>query len=349
MLKVLVPDVPTAAQVLPYLRAIDENKHYTNGGPLVRELERRMGGVAVSSATLGLEIAARCVFRGRRVRVPAFTFVATVTALLRAGFEPVLCDVDEDWCLSDIDHQSLSVCPFGAPVQPGGLVDAAAAWGNQHQGVRVFSLHATKALPAGEGGMVCGPPELLERIRKLSNFGLEVTPFAHGIVSEPGTNAKLSEYHAAVGLASLDRWAETSAKRRELETLYRAELADVEMQRRPMGAYTTFPVLVRNADRVSRAMAERGIQTRRWYTPTLERHPAFRSLEIEGDLRNTRRLNKELLCLPFHTSMRPDDVGRVCETLRWAISKSAGKGSSTGSRTSSAMSKSAAAPGSTPS
>ena len=120
-LKVLVPDVPTADEILPYLRRIDGAQWYSNGGPLVRELEERMGGVAVSSATLGLELAAQCLFdRRKRVRLPAFTFAATATAVMRAGFEPILCDVGPDWGLVDPDErQTLNVCPFGAAVSGG--------------------------------------------------------------------------------------------------------------------------------------------------------------------------------------------------------------------------------------
>ena len=338
MLKVLVPDVPTADQILPYLRRIDEAKWYSNSGPLVRELEGRLGGVTVASGTLGLELAAAVVFRRKRVRVPAFTFAATATALVRAGFEPVICDVGPDWALVNPDEQSLSVCPFGAAIKSPGLIDAASAWGNQTTGVRVFSLHATKSLPAGEGGLVCGPPSMMERIRHLANFGLESTPYAHGIVREVGTNAKMSEYHAAVALAAVDRWDATATRRRELNAAYIERLEDVERQPRADGVYTTFPVLVRNAAGVARDMAERGIETRRWYTPTLDLHPAFRTCKVEGDLVMSRRLNDELLCLPFHAGVTMDDVDRVCETLRWAITRN-GKGrSSTGRQTLSAMS-----------
>ena len=336
MLKVLVPDVPTAGEILPYLRRIDEAKQYTNTGPLVQELERRMGGVTTSSATTGLELAARCVFKRRQVRVPAFTFAASVTALLRAGLEPVLCDVGDDWALVSPDEHSLNVCPFGAPVRGGGLIDAASAWGNQHEGARVFSLHATKALPAGEGGLVCGDAELIARIRRLANFGLEATPFAHGIVTEAGTNAKLSEYHAAVALAALDRWDATAAWRVALSGMYRERLYDLRWQPRPHGVYTTFPVMVRNADAVARDMASEGIETRRWYTPTMERHPAFRSLKVDGPLERCNRLNDELLCLPFHAGVIPH-IDRVCEVLKWAITRNDRVRSFTKRRTSSAI------------
>lgn len=336
MLRVLVPDVPTSDQILPYLRRIDEAKWYSNRGPLVQELERRTGGVTVSSATAGLELVAPLVFRNR-VRVPAFTFAATATALLRAGLEPVLCDVGEDWALVNPDAQSLNVCPFGAPVKGGGLIDAAAAWGNQKTGLRVFSFHATKSLPAGEGGLICGDADILSRVVRLSNFGLEITPFAHGIVNVAGTNAKLSEYHAAVALAALDRWQESALWRIELDIAYRERLADMRLQPRPAGIYTTFPLRVWNAAKVAEDMASRGIETRRWYTPTLDRHPAFRHLKTEGDLPMCKALNDEVICLPFHRAV----IGRVdevCEVLRWAITRNGKARSSTGRRTSSAIS-----------
>lgn len=314
-LKVLSPKLPAADKLAPYLQRIDASGWYSNSGPLVKELEARMGGVSVSSATLGLELSAGVVFRKlKRVRIPAFTFVATATALIRAGFEPVLCDVGEDWILSDIGDDSLPVCPFGAAVPPGPLVDAAAAWGNQAQGNRVYSLHATKALGAGEGGMVCGSPEVLERVRRLANFGLESTDFSHGVVGEVGTNAKMSEYHAAVALASLDAWVETVAARKVLSDAYRERLT-VPMQPRADGVYTSMPVVVHDAPWVASRLAELGIETRRWYTPTLDRHPAFRHLPREGDLRRVHELEASVLCLPFHLHMTIADVDRVCTWL----------------------------------
>lgn len=324
MIRVLVPDCPTADEILPYLREIDANRWYSNGGPLVKRLEAKLGGACVSSATTGLEIAAKRIFRRRKVRIPAFTFVATATALLRAGFDPVLCDVDESWALRDIDEDSLPVCPFGAPVAPGGLVDAAASFGLQTAGSRVYSLHATKALPAGEGGVVCGSEELVEYVRRQANFGLQSTAFAHGIVSEAGVNGKMSEYHAAVALASLDRAAASIKWRMELEKQYRLRLGWVQTQQRPLGPYTTFPVLVPDAAAVAKKMAERGIETRRWYTPTLERHPAFASLKVEGRLEKCAQLNEQAICLPFHAGVTLRDVDYICEALKWATTSTTG-------------------------
>jgi len=315
-LKVLVPDLPFAHELLPYFERIDEAQWYTNDGPLVRELEEKIGGVAVSSGTLGLELAAKALFKHKRIRIPAFTFPATATALLRAGFTPVLCDVDRDsWALPGPDDRSLIVSPFGAPVS-GYLVDAASSWGNPVDGNRVYSLHATKCFPAGEGGLVCGGAELLEQIRRARNFGFE-----DSLVAWPdGTNAKMSEYHAAVALASLNRLPRIVAKRQALEVRYRANLRDVvEMQNRPIGSYAIFPILVPDRDRVALKLKEQGIETRSWYCPTLDQHPAFGNLTIAKPLKTSTMLADRLLCLPFHGFLTEDDVDQVSDRLRAAL------------------------------
>jgi len=310
MIRTLIPDLPTAEELLPYMRIIDRNRQYTNNGPLVQELERRTGAVAVSSATLGLELAARHVF-GKTVRVPAFTFCATATACRRAGLEVILCDVDSlTLALDRIDEDSLPVCPFGAPVM-GPLVDAAGAWGNTVSGNRVYSLHATKALPAAEGGLVCGDEDLKQHVSYMRNFCLD-----DGQCIGIGTNAKMSEYHAAVALAGLERWERTASRRMQMEARYRANLKDiVRMPVRPPGVYAIFPVMVTDAALSARLLDECGIETRRWYTPTLDRHPAFRGLAREGALPVCQRLNRELLCLPFHMHLSDEDIDTVCQAL----------------------------------
>lgn len=317
-MKVLIPDLPTADELLPFLRAIDDNRQYSNHGPLVRELESRLNGVLVSSATLGLEIMAQLLFRRSfGVRIPAFTFVATATAAVRAGLSPRICDVDRDtWALNNPDDNSINVSPFGAPVSGGRLIDAAGAWGNEVSGNRVYSLHATKCFPAGEGGLVCGDPDLLARIRAMANFGLR-----EGMVSVPnGTNAKLSEYHAAVALASLERLPKIVARRQALEARYRQNLAGkVEMQRRPIGSYAIFPVLVPDRERVAKKLAEQGIETRSWYCPTLESHPMYANLPTDGPLKTAKMLSAQLLCLPFHTFLSDADVDEASDRLLSAM------------------------------
>lgn len=307
MLPVLKVRLPTADDLLPYLRQIDAGGQYTNDGPLVRELEQRLGGVCVSSATLGLELAAKHVFRCGRVRVPAFTFAATATAVVRAGLEPVFCDIDPDAWAAVPDDRTLAVCPFGFPAS-GPLVDAAGAWPNVPAGNAVVSLHATKPLAAGEGGVVFGDDGLLDYVRHARNFGMR-----HGIVAGAGTNAKMSEYHAAVGLASLVLYPSLHAHRDSIASRYADNLAG-RVEIRPYRGGTIYPVLVDDPVATAARLARHGFETRRWYCPTLDQHVAFADCRREP-LPVTQTIAARLLCLPFHTYMTVADVDTICEVL----------------------------------
>lgn len=239
MIPLLIPDLPSAEQLLPWLQRIDNAKWYTNFGPLVQEFESKLVKLlspkktiyltTTSSGTTALELAllALNIPKNHDALVPAFTFPATATAIKRVGLNPIFTDIDpHTWLLTpDIARQVLKkisfdvvvpVATFGCP-QPTEswdkfseetgipvLIDAAAAFGNQTIGQRciiTFSFHATKPFGIGEGGLViANSAEFIHQVKKLSNFGFE-----SGKISKCGSNAKLSEYHAAVGLAQLER------------------------------------------------------------------------------------------------------------------------------------------------
>jgi len=372
----LVPDLPRAEELLPYLRRIDAARWYTNFGPLVRELEARLateaclGGtgtqyaVTVANATLGLEVAllALGLPPGGRVLMPALTFVATATAALRAGYQPVFCDVDpETWLLTpQIAHAAMARTPVDAvmPVATYGnpctadawdefsastglpvVIDAAGAFGNQTCGRRisvVFSLHATKSLAAAEGGaVVSANPEYADKVRRLTNFGIDLsaqpasTEGSSGLVRREGTNAKLSEYHAAIGMAALDRWPQTSTCRRALHSRYvgllRERCPDVAFQRREDdGVYSILPVGLParvTAAMVYRQLAEAGIESRRWYCPPLDQHPAFSACEVAGPLPTCARLGEQLIALPFHTLMTHTEIEAVVAAVEAIVGR----------------------------
>ncbi|MBV8032381.1 MAG: DegT/DnrJ/EryC1/StrS family aminotransferase [Betaproteobacteria bacterium] len=366
----LVPELPTAEELAPYLRRIDEAHWYTNFGPLVRELEADMARrlsepglpsqhvVSVSNATLGLELAllALKLPPGSRVLMPALTFVASAAAAMRAGCVPVFCDIEPDtWILSPrIAREALRKvrvdvvmpvstygCPqdmkewdafsddTGIPV----VVDAAGAFGNQSAGVRcvsVFSLHATKALAGAEGGFVCAAdPIYAGRVRVLSNFGIEPATDTQratgttGVVHSAGTNGKLSEYHAAIALAALERWERTSTRRIDLHRAYIELLAEhcpqfQTQSRAPNDVYSILPVLTPAgcaAIEVCRFLERRGIETRRWYCPPLPVHPAFSAMPVTGPLDVARQVGERLLAVPFHLHLTYDDIFSVTKTL----------------------------------
>ena len=358
----LVPDLPDAAAILPYLREIDAAKWYTNFGPLVRRFEAGLADLlrcpseeltSVSSCTLGLEMAllALGLPRDAKVLLPALTFTASATAIKRAGFQPILADVDpETWLMSPaiardvLRHQKfdcvMPVAAFGCP-QPvdawddfsseSGIpvvIDAAGAFGNQQVGdlsVVVFSFHATKALGAGEGGAVVSRRRgLASKVRQLSNFGIDL---ASGMALFAGTNAKMSEYHAAVGLASLAVWEERQSMRRVLARQYstslRAAGPGIALQARPEGGiYTIMQILTPQevgAAAVGAKLKIAGIETRQWYLPRLSEHPAFADNTNKSGLPVLEKLAPRMLGLPFYLGMKPADVAEICTELSRAL------------------------------
>ncbi len=365
----LIPDIPDAGALLPYLRRIDAARWYSNFGPLVCELESRLASsfaaanpegvhvATVSNATAGLELAlaALSLPAGAHVLLPALTFVATAAAVQRAGHVPVACDVDpETWLLtpqiaarvvkSRTIEVVMPVATFGVQVDAAAwqrfssesgipvIIDAAAAFGNQQAlaGLTaVYSMHATKPLAAGEGGFVVSASRnLVEHVRRLSNFGIHLGDVASvpiGVVIQAGTNAKLSEYHAAVGLASLDRWEALAERRLNLANRYlerMCELTSGDAVQVQVGSETAVRSSLcvafaddRSCSRVRALMARRGIATRTWYCPLIPDHPAFSGSADGIDLKVARHLSGRLMGLPFYPAMADTQWQEVCEVV----------------------------------
>ena len=355
----LLPDMPRADELVGLLREIDAHRWYTNFGPLAQRFEAELARgfqasgplslVSLANCTLALELllAARSLPPASTILVPAFTFVATGTAIRRAGHRLLVADADPlSWTLTpDIARAAAAAqrvdcvipvtalgCPVDAPQwdafsEETGIpviVDAAGAFGNQQAGRSIavaFSLHATKTMGIGEGGFaLSGDGAWMERVRCLSNFGIDPGDFK---VHQAGSNAKLSEYHAAVGLAALARWPERAALRRQLALDYRQVLqaccAGIEFQQRPdAGAYATFCVLLpAGADPavVATRLADAGIETRRWYYPLLHLHPAFADAGRAGKLASSMNISGRLLGLPFHLDLDAQKMERIARAL----------------------------------
>lgn len=369
----LTPLLPDAAALRPYLERIDQSHYYSNFGPLVNELEVRlsrlfaaqtshpMHATTVSSATSGLELALSSLglAPGSRVLVPALTFVASLTAIIRAGLVPVVTDIDPtNWLLTpEIARQAvmasgaravLAVATFGLAQdtqawhlfqQETGarvVIDAAGAFGSQWLKVAdvpvVFSMHATKSLSAGEGGfLVSGNPQQNQLIRQLSNFGINLDPHADlpaGHLSHIGTNAKLSEYQAAVAHASLDQWPHAAATRAALYQNYRTQLnaacgSRIRWQAGDLPAAPTMLCIdvghgeARGA--LERQCAKRGIATRRWYQPLLHQHSSAIGPLQAPPCPVAERLAQGLVGLPFSVFMTAADIEYVVDSVRHSL------------------------------
>ena len=204
----------------------------------VREFERHIcrvteakHAIAVTNATVGLQLVIRALGMKGSVIVPSFTFVATVHALHWQGITPVFCEVDpRTHCIDihdverkisgeisgnisgiigvhmwgsscDVDGLSDIASQYDVPL----LLDAAHAFGSKRKGVPVggagaaggsFSFHATKFVNAFEGGAITtNDDELADRLRLMRNYGFE----DYDKVVQSGTNAKMCEPSAAMG------------------------------------------------------------------------------------------------------------------------------------------------------
>jgi len=377
--KYVIPDLPSAAEVLPYLQRIDEARWYSNFGPLVCEFEEQLKMLlsrnqashptslsltTLSSGYHALEVGLHLsgARPGQRVLLPAVTFSACPLAVQHAGFEPLLADVDAmNWTLTPriaraaIDHIAVAavmpVATYGVPLPTSEwdefnrdtgipvVIDAAAAFEAQllpQRALVAHSFHATKPFGIGEGGLLIGrDPQVILRGRQYSNFGM-IDRIGH----MEGTNAKMSEYHAAVGLAQLRRWGRIKRQRRHLLNLYSrylqplAEFASLQPSIET-AVVSCLMLLMKKpiADALVVKGKQRGVALHRTYLPPLYRHPYFSHLAIidnggvvlcpeadvakkQAHMPNCERLMQCLIGVPFHPFMDEADVITVIDELR---------------------------------
>lgn len=353
---ILDPD----ATLLGDLDAALSTGRVTNGGPLLHEFERRLAAylgvedcVALSSGSAALLIANRILGADRGAAVlPSFTFIATLNAVVQSGLRPVFCDIDPDTWTLDPAHLArllaadpeirlvMPVTVFGVPPDLDAIhramhdssaalvLDNAHGLGSEWRGrrcppqpiVQTFSLHATKVLPAVEGGaLVAADPRLLAEARTLRNHGLA----ADLLQSKVGFNAKLSDLHAAVGLRSLRGLDDALGRRRDYAERLRAVIgetpgAGLRVQRVPDDVRTNFQNLgVRCADgqlaAVQAALDADGVETRRYFWPAMHDLPDHRG---RFDLPVTDAVAAAMLCLPLHSRMTPAALARIEAALR---------------------------------
>jgi len=355
---VMRPRLPDAEAILPYLRQIDAARWYSNDGPLVQRLSSRFAAhfsvaedevALVANGTVGLTLGLRATgaVAGGRCLVPAWSFSATAHAILGAGLVPYFLDVEPtSWSLTpQIARQALAdgvsevaavmpVMPFGRPLDLAAwdafsdetgipvVVDAAAGFDSlvPAHGPTVLSLHATKAFGVGEGGVViCRDANYVGDVRRLANFGFT----ADRQSAVPATNAKMSEYTGAVGLARLDTWPIVRDASRALTKRYIDAAADLaSIQFMPgYGNWATSTCVAmfgeRGADAAAQNLAQGGIESRRWWGDGCHRQPAFADCQ-SGPLPVTEMLSAVALGLPFFPELDDATINRVLETATGA-------------------------------
>lgn len=361
------PNIGDRARLLERINDMLDRRWLTNNGPYVQELERRiceMTGVkhcvAVCNGTIALEIVIRALGMRGEVIVPSFTFVATAHALQWQEVTPVFCDVDsrthnlDPRCVEKMITPRTSgiigVHLWGRACAVDELADiarrrklkliydAAHAFGCSAQGrmigsfgeAEVFSFHATKFFNTFEGGaVVTNNDELARQMRLMTNFGF------HGYdnVIYLGTNGKMSEVSAAMGLTGLDSLEEFIATNRRNYEAYCGQLADIPgltMVTYPEGEKNNYQYIVLeideaqahiSRDRLLQILHAENVIARRYFHPGAHQMEPYRSLFPHAGmmLGKTRDLCQRILSLPTGTAVSAKDIERVCQIIRFAI------------------------------
>jgi dTDP-4-amino-4,6-dideoxygalactose transaminase len=341
-----------------YLERAEASNWFTNFGELSLELESALlarwgfSGSAVICTNNGTSaIAAPLIAENVAgpVLLPAFTFPATFSAVRMAGGRPALLDVSpEDWLVdaNELDRRlgetkaraAVLVSPFGlkcdysrhievaASHKAVLVIDSAAGLGLQRNDVEsaghvyeAYSMHATKPFGVGEGGAIFCAEEAALRIRSALNFGL---PTRFGAdVSAWGINGKISEVHAAVGLAVLDTLEMRLTRRRELAARYIARLTDVagiEFPRDPRrSTWQVFPVLMptgATASALVDSARQLGMEVRRYYRPSLTHW--FN----ETPCPNSDSLADRMVCFPIY-SCDDETAGEMADIIEESVTR----------------------------
>jgi dTDP-4-amino-4,6-dideoxygalactose transaminase len=364
------PNIPNQDRLFERISSAMSRRWLTNDGPYVVEFETRICEllevkhcITACNGTAALELGIRALGLSGEVIVPSFTFVATAHALKWLGITPVFCDVDPNTHNIDPLQVERLITPrttgilgvhlWGRPcdverLEPIArqrglalLFDAAHAFGCSHRGrmvgrfgsLEAFSFHATKFLHTFEGGAVVTDDDAIAaRLRAMRNFGFA----GHEESILLGTNAKMNEISAAMGLTGLENFDEIVAANVRNYGRYRTNLDGApgvnlvlfDEHERCNFQYVVVEVdedLSRvNRDELLEVLRAENVLARRYFYPGVHHLAPYRLAAARSPaLPATDALAKRVLVLPTGTAVTPDDVDQVCGIVRLAVENGA--------------------------
>ncbi len=361
------PNLPDREALLDRIGGVLDRGWLTNNGPLVQELERNLAEylgvrhcIPICNGTIALELTVRALDLVGEVIVPSFTFVATAHSLFWQQITPVFCDIDPATHNIDPGRVEELVTPkttgiigvhvWGRPCAVDALseiaerrglklmFDAAHAFGCSHRGraigsngnAEVFSFHATKFFNTFEGGAIATDDDgLAEKIRLMKNFGFA----GYDNVIYIGTNGKMNEISAAMGLTSLESMDEVVAANVERHDVYREGLAGlpgVRLVEYDTSERSNFQYVVAEVDESSsglsrdevlRVLVAENVLARRYFYPGCHRMEPYRSHFPHAGLLlpQTEALAQRVLVLPTGPSLTPEMVRDICGCIRLVV------------------------------
>lgn len=361
------PNIGNRQHLLDRFNDLLDRRWLTNNGPYVREFEQRLAElvgvkhcIAMCNATVALEITIRALGLTGEVIVPSFTFIATAHALQWQEITPVFCDIDP--VTHNIDPKKvkalltprtsgiIGVHVWGKACDVEALrelanrhqlklmFDAAHAFGCSYNGrmigglgdAEVFSFHATKFFNTFEGGaVVTNNDDLAARIRLMKNFGFS----GYDNVIYIGTNGKMSEVSAAMGLTSLDSLDEFIATNYRNYKQYQAELQELpgvrfiiyNEQEKNNYQYIILEIDEQvtgiDRDQLVKALHAENLLARRYFYPGCHHMEPYRSYFPNAGLLlpETERLVQKVISLPTGTAVGDKEISTICHLIRFIL------------------------------
>ncbi len=352
---VTAPSLPPLEAYTEYLEQIWTSGILTHNGPLVQQLEKRLevalglrNLVAVTSGTIALQLAIRALgLKGEIITTP-FSWIASLSSIMWEYCQPVFVDIDPDTfnidpnkieeAINENTSAILAVHVFGNPCDVTEInkiaknyslkvvYDAAHAmfvnWGGNsilsHGDISATSFHATKIFQTGEGGAcVTADQDLYNRVKRLRFFGHN----DRKDIVDIGFNGKMTELHAAMGLASLQIVGKTLVLRKEKYLLYKELLSEcprIGFQQYDEKCYnfSYMPIVLEDEETLERLlerMGANGIFPRRYFFPSLS---TLKLQELNPkQCKISETLSKRILCLPLYDSLGDSEIYRICEIV----------------------------------
>ena len=353
--------MPPYEEYCEEIRDMWETRWLTHTGPKHQRLEKELceylhvDNISLfANGHLALELAINALNLSGEVITTPFTFASTTQAIVRNKLTPVFCDINDDDYTIDVSkieslitekttailpvHVYGSICDYKAIeaiAKKHGLkviYDAAHAFGVEVDGIGIgnlgditmFSFHSTKVFHTFEGGgLAFSDSSLGPLFAQLRQFGME----GKDRVPIVGTNAKMTEAHAAMGLCNLKHIDEEIAKRRRVFERYLSNLNGINgiktfsFKDNVKHNYAYFPVVFDgykySRDEIADKLAEQNVFARKYFYPLTNSFECYRDLETYGadKMPTANYIANRVLTLPLYADLALEDVDRICKII----------------------------------
>ncbi|MCX5829842.1 MAG: aminotransferase class I/II-fold pyridoxal phosphate-dependent enzyme [Deltaproteobacteria bacterium] len=367
MLHVGHPNIGNRQRFLELMNDMLDRRWFSNDGPYVKEFEKKIAEylgvkhcIAMCNGTIALEIVIRALELKGEVIVPSFTFIATAHALQWQEITPVFCDIDPGTHHIDPKMVEKMITPrttgilgvhiWGRPCDVEALsdlaqkhklkllFDAAHAFGCSYNGrmignfgsAEVFSFHATKFFNTMEGGaVVTNDDDLARKMRLMKNFGFA----GYDNVIYIGTNGKMNEASAAMGLTNIESIEEIITINQRNYECYRKHLTGIpgiNLLRYAGREKHNYQYITIEIDEAEAGLSRDGLQQVLWAENILARryfYPGCHGMEPYKSffphagmlLPETESKASSTLCLPTGTAVGTNEISVICEIIKLII------------------------------